>query len=41
MIARVLTLQAHRHSVIIRTLQQLGVTDLGYGDPLEWEARGR
>ena len=41
LIAHVLTFQAYRRSVIIRTMQQLGVTDLGCGDPMEWEARLR
>lgn len=37
MIAHVLTFAAYRRSVALQALARLGVTDLGYGDPIEWE----
>jgi hypothetical protein len=35
--AHVLTFQAHRRTVALYTFRQLGVHDLGSGDPIEWE----
>jgi AraC-like DNA-binding protein len=37
MIAHVITFAAYRRTVAIQALARLGVTDLGYGDPIEWE----
>jgi AraC-like DNA-binding protein len=37
MIAHVITFSANRRVSTIRALQQAGITDLGYGDPIEWE----
>jgi hypothetical protein len=37
MIAHVITFSANRRVSTIRVLQQAGITDLGYGDPIEWE----
>ncbi|HVN14369.1 MAG TPA: helix-turn-helix transcriptional regulator [Anaerolineales bacterium] len=37
MVAHVLTLSAYRRSVVIEALKQFGITDLGYGDPIEWQ----
>jgi len=37
MIAHVVTFSAYRRSAAIRVLERLGVTGLGYGDPIEWE----
>ena len=37
MIAHVLTFSSHRIVAAIRAMQQMGVSDLGYGDPIEWE----
>lgn len=41
MLAHVLTFQAFRRGVIIQQMQRLGVSGLGYGDPMEWEQRHR
>lgn len=37
MIAHVITFGAYRCTVAIHALARLGVTGLGYGDPIEWE----
>lgn len=37
MIAHVLTFAAYRRTVALQVLARLSVTDLGYGDPIEWE----
>jgi len=37
MIAHVLTFAAYRRTVALQAMARLGVTDLGYGDPIEWE----
>jgi hypothetical protein len=37
MIAHVLTFSTFRLMVALREMQQLGITDLGYGDPITWE----
>ncbi len=37
MIAHVITFGAYRCTVAIHALTRLGVTGLGYGDPIEWE----
>lgn len=36
-IAHVITFSAHRRELAIGALRSLGVADLGYGDPIEWE----
>ncbi len=35
--AHVLTFSAYRRAAAIEALGQLGVDDIGYGDPIEWE----
>ena len=40
MIAHVLTFAAYRRTIALQAMTRLGVTDLGYGDPIEWEMRG-
>jgi AraC-like DNA-binding protein len=37
MVAHVLTFQAYRRQLLLVALKRHGVTDLGYGDPIEWE----
>lgn len=37
MIAHVLTFAAYRRTVALQAMTRLGITDLGYGDPIEWE----
>lgn len=37
MIAHVVTFAAYRRTVALQALERLGVSDLGYGDPIEWE----
>lgn len=37
MIAHVVTFSAYRRTAALRALAGLGVTGLGYGDPIEWE----
>jgi AraC-like DNA-binding protein len=37
MVLHVLTFQACRRSELIQALGQVGIDDLGYGDPIEWE----
>ena len=37
MIAHVLTFSAYRRTAVIEVLEQFGITDLGYGDPIEWQ----
>jgi len=39
MITHVITFSAYRRCVALRELQRLGVSDLGFGDPIEWETR--
>jgi len=36
-IAHVITFSAHRRELVIGALRKLGVADLGYGDPKDWE----
>jgi len=36
-IAHVVTFSAHRRELVIGALRKLGITDLGYGDPKDWE----
>jgi len=36
MIAHILTFSAYRRTAVIEALEQFGITDLGYGDPVEW-----
>ena len=40
MIAHVITFSTYRCITAIRALQRMGITDLGYGDPIEWERKG-
>jgi hypothetical protein len=37
MVLHVLTFQACRRSELIQALRDVGIDDLGYGDPIEWE----
>lgn len=37
MLAHVITFSAFRRSAALKMLEKLGVNDLGYGDPIEWE----
>ncbi len=37
MIAHVLTFSSYRCIAAIYAMQRLGIADLGYGDPIEWE----
>lgn len=37
MIAHVITFAAYRRTVALQALERLGINDLGYGDPIEWE----
>src|SRR5581483_4634281 len=37
MVAHVLTFSAHRRTLLVGALHDLGVTDLGAGDPIAWE----
>ena len=37
MIAHVVTFTAFRRNAALKILEQLGINDLGYGDPIEWE----
>jgi AraC family transcriptional regulator len=37
MVAHVLTFQAYRRQLLLVALKRHGITDLGYGDPIEWE----
>lgn len=36
-IAHVITFSAHRRELAIGAMRSLGIQDLGYGDPIEWE----
>ena len=36
-VAHIVTFDAFRRSMAIKMLNNLGVTDVGYGDPIEWE----
>jgi hypothetical protein len=38
MIAHVLTFAAHRRTLVLGALHDLGITDLGNGDPMHWVA---
>ena len=38
MVAHVLTFAAHRRTLVAGALHDLGITDLGAGDPMEWVA---
>ena len=40
MVAHVLTFSAHRRTLLVGALHDLGITDLGSGDPINWERRG-
>jgi len=37
MLARVITFTASQRSMALKLFELLGVDDLGYGDPIEWE----
>jgi AraC-like DNA-binding protein len=37
MTAHVLTFSAYRRQVALKIMEEMGVTGLGYGDPIEWE----
>jgi hypothetical protein len=37
MLAHVITFTAFRRSMALKLFELLGVDDLGYGDPIEWE----
>lgn len=39
MIAHVVTYSAFRRQLALKELEALGITDLGFGDPIEWEQR--
>ncbi|MCI0577667.1 MAG: helix-turn-helix transcriptional regulator [Chloroflexi bacterium] len=39
MIAHVITFSAFRRSAALKILEKLGINDLGYGDPIEWERK--
>ncbi|MCL4872375.1 MAG: helix-turn-helix transcriptional regulator [Anaerolineae bacterium] len=39
MIAHVITFSAFRHNAALKILEMLGINDLGYGDPIEWERK--
>jgi AraC family transcriptional regulator len=39
MVAHVLTFAAHHRLLATGRLRELGITDLGYGDPKAWFAR--
>ena len=39
MVMHVLTRAAHRRSVVVGALRELGVEGIGSGDPIEWERR--
>jgi hypothetical protein len=36
-VAHIITFDAFRRSMAIKMMNKLGVTDVGYGDPIEWE----
>ena len=38
MIAHVLTFAAHRRTLVLGALHDLGIMDLGNGDPMHWVA---
>jgi AraC family transcriptional regulator len=37
MIAHVITYSAFRRLTVLKVIESMGITDLGYGDPIEWE----
>jgi AraC family transcriptional regulator len=37
MISHVITFSAYRRQIALKIMESLGLTDLGYGDPIEWE----
>jgi AraC family transcriptional regulator len=37
MVSHVLTFQAYRRQLLLVALKRLGIDNLGYGDPIEWE----
>jgi len=38
MVAHVLTFAAHRRTLVVLAFDRLGITDLGWGDPMKWVA---
>ena len=38
MVAHVLTFAAYNRTLVVQALQEAGVTDLGWGDPMKWVA---
>jgi len=36
-IAHILTFSAYRRTIVIEVLRQVGIADLGYCDPMEWQ----
>ena len=38
MIAHVLTFAAHRRTLVVLALDEAGIKDLGWGDPMKWVA---
>ena len=38
MIAHVLTFAAHRRTLVVLALDEADITDLGWGDPMQWVA---
>jgi hypothetical protein len=41
MVAHVLTFAAHRRSLLVGAFHSAGITDLGFGDPMEFVGEGR
>jgi hypothetical protein len=41
MIAHVVTYSTSRRQAILKAMEQLGMSDLGHGDPLAWEMERR
>ena len=37
MIAHVVTFSVYRRALVLKIMESLGVQNLGYGDPIEWE----
>jgi hypothetical protein len=38
MIAHVLTFAAYNRTLVVQAMQEAGITDLGWGDPMKWVA---
>lgn len=39
MVAHIVTFSAFRRSAALKIMERLGINDLGYGDPIEWERK--